>query len=134
TLGFDLLLNYRSDEAAMNSTVEACRTAGNGRIERFKGAIGQTATRQSLIYETREEFGRLDLLVNNAGIAPKERLELLNTTEESFEQLIEINLKAPFFLTQMAARFMVETKAKLGSEYRPKIVTISSVSAYAAST
>jgi 3-oxoacyl-[acyl-carrier protein] reductase len=134
TLGFDLLLNYRADEVAMNSTVEACRTAGNGRIERFKGDIGQTATRQSLIDQTREEFGRLDLLVNNAGIAPKERLELLNTTEESFEQLIAINLKAPLFLTQLAARFMIESQGKLGSEYRPKIVTISSVSAYAAST
>src|SRR4051812_20404265 len=95
-LGFDLLLNYRSDDAAMTSTVEACRMAGSARVERFKGDIGETATRQSLIDQTREEFGRLDLLVNNAGIAPKERLELLNTTEESFDQLIAINLKAPF--------------------------------------
>src|SRR5262249_29643813 len=100
----------------------------------FRGDISETATQQSLVDQVRREFGRLDLLVNNAGVAPKQRLELLETTEESFEELLAINLKAPFFLTQLAARFMVESKKKFDADYQPKIVIISSVSAYAAST
>jgi NAD(P)-dependent dehydrogenase (short-subunit alcohol dehydrogenase family) len=133
-LGFDLLLNYRSDDEAMNATVQACNKAGNLRVERFRGDIAEIATRQSLLDQLREEFGRIDLLVNNAGIAPRQRAELLSTSEESFDEVIAINLKAPFFLTQALAKFMVETRQKLAAEYRPKIVTISSVSAYTAST
>jgi len=64
----------------------------------------------------------------------RERLDLLQTTEQSFDELIATNLKAPFFLTQLAARYMVDLKGELGPEYRPKIITISSVSAYAART
>jgi 3-oxoacyl-[acyl-carrier protein] reductase len=134
-LGFDLLINYRSDEAAAQATAEACRAVGKAiRVEKGKGDIGLASAREALINQARDVFGRLDLLVNNAGIAPRERLDLLRTSEQSFDELIATNLKAPFFLTQLAARYMVDLKACLGAEYRPKIVTISSVSAYAAST
>jgi NAD(P)-dependent dehydrogenase (short-subunit alcohol dehydrogenase family) len=74
------------------------------------------------------------LLVNNAGIAPRERLDLLGATESSFDELIGVNLKAPFFLTQSVANWMIEQRKGGGNaQYRPKIVTISSISAYTAS-
>lgn len=137
-LGFDLLLSFRSDGVAARQAVEECRAAAGRagqamRVELAQGDISSASTREELIQTARSSFGRLDLLVNNAGMAPRERRDLLETSEASFDELIGVNLKAPFFLTQRAARWMIELKGSLGPEYRPKIVTISSVSAYAAS-
>ena len=78
------------------------------------------------------DFGRLDVLVNNAGVASQARVDLLEATEESFDRLLNINLKGPYFLTQAAAKWMLEQKAK-GDERNPLIINITSVSAYAAS-
>jgi 3-oxoacyl-[acyl-carrier protein] reductase len=89
--------------------------------------VGSRADREALIGEVRGRFGRLDLLVNNAGMAPRERRDMLEATEESFDELIGTNLKGPHFLTQAAARWMVE----LGNGGR--IVFITSISSYAAS-
>jgi len=76
----------------------------------------------------------LDLLVNNAGVAPSARADLLEANEESFDRLVSINLKGPYFLTQAAARWMVEQRnAGSIANYQPAIVNITSVSAYAAS-
>lgn len=79
-----------------------------------------------------EKFGRLDLLVNNAGVACRERLDILETTAESVERLININLKGTFFMCQKAANYMI---SKLGrtDDYRPRIINISSISAYTSS-
>ena len=82
--------------------------------------------REALIAFTREKCGRLDLLVNNAGMAPRERRDILEATEESFDELIATNLKGPHFLTQSAARWMVEQ----GSG---RIVFVTSISSYTAS-
>ncbi|HFB98587.1 MAG TPA: SDR family oxidoreductase, partial [Bryobacterales bacterium] len=76
--------------------------------EIFRCDISSGADRQALIDFTRERFGRLDLLVNNAGIAPRERRDVLEATEESFDELITTNLKGPHFLTQLAANWMRE--------------------------
>jgi 3-oxoacyl-[acyl-carrier protein] reductase len=75
------------------------------------------------------------LLVNNAGVAPEPRADILEATEESFDRLINLNLKGPYFLTQLAARWMIEqSRAGLPpASMRPKIITITSISAYAAS-
>jgi 3-oxoacyl-[acyl-carrier protein] reductase len=82
--------------------------------------------RERLIAHARERFGRLDLLVNNAGIAPRERKDILEATEESFDELIAVNLKGPHFLTQNAARWMADRG-------QGKIVFITSISSYTAS-
>ena len=80
-----------------------------------------------------DRFGWIDLLVNNAGVAPKERKDLLEATEESFDRLISINLRGPFFLTQAVANFWLAEGARHASRPRPKIITVSSISAYTAS-
>jgi len=86
------------------------------------------ADRENLIRHARERFGTLDLLVNNAGISQRERNDILEAGEPSFDELIGTNLKGPHFLTQAAARWMLERKPSSG-----RIVFITSISAYTAS-
>lgn len=93
----------------------------------FRCDISNAEERTALIAHARELFpGGLDLLVNNAGIAPRERRDVLEATEDSFDELMGTNLKGPHFLTQLAARWMLERKSG-------RIVFISSISAFAAS-
>ena len=89
--------------------------------------------REKIINAAMSRFGRIDVLVNNAGVAPKVRMDLLETTEESFDRVLGINLKSTFFLSQAAARLMCQARAK-NPLLSPKIVNISSVSAYTSST
>jgi 3-oxoacyl-[acyl-carrier protein] reductase len=139
TLGFDLVLNYRSNTDAARHTAAECLEAARNhgkkiRAELIAGDISESAVRAEIIAFLKGTFARIDLLVNNAGIAPRERLDLLAATESSFDELIAVNLKAPFFLTQAVANWMIALRPERGDEYRPKIVTISSISAYTAST
>jgi len=144
-LGWDLLLNYRSNVAAAQSTAAACLESAAAkkpsRVEICEADISREADRRKLIEHGKRVFGRLDLLVNNAGVAPAVRADILEATEESFDQVLATNLKGPYFLTQLAANWMLEQqKAEgaaagraSGSGHARKIVTISSVSAYTAS-
>lgn len=153
--GFDLVINYAGNETAARRTAEDCLDAAKSvgkhiRAEICQGDVGVAADRQKLIDFTRATFGRLDLLVNNAGVAPNVRADILEAGEESFDRLININVKGPYFLTQLAAKWMIEQAAESGIGhpgsgirdhgpgiplpiFRPKIVTISSISAYTAS-
>lgn len=142
-LGYDLLLNYARDRAAAESSAALCTEAGRAsghtiRVRPCQADVAQGADRSRLLAEARSEFGRLDLLVNNAGVAPLVRADLLEMTEESYERVLAINVKGPFFLTQLAARWMIElveaARAAGQTPPAPKIVTISSISAYTAST
>src|SRR4051795_407356 len=94
--------------------------------EIFQCEIGSRDDRAALLAFARECFPTLDVLVNNAGMAPRERLDLLDATEESFDELISTNLKGPHFLTQQAARWMTEAGAG-------RIAFVTSISAYTAS-
>lgn len=96
------------------------------------GDIKAAETREFFLAKIKE-LGRIDLLVNNAGIAPPVRMDILETTEESFDLVMETNLKATFFLTQAVANYMVDSLGKL-PEYEPRIVNIGSMSAYVSST
>ena len=91
--------------------------------------ISSATDRAALLERARQEFGQLDLLVNNAGIAPRERKDILEATEESFDELIGTNLKGPHFLTQAAARSMLHNVG----EPKGRIVFITSISSYTAS-
>jgi 3-oxoacyl-[acyl-carrier protein] reductase len=94
--------------------------------EIFQCDISRREDRRALVTFARERFERLDLLVNNAGMAPRERRDLLETTEESFDELIATNLKGPHFLTQDAARWMADRRDG-------RIVFVTSISSYTAS-
>jgi len=94
--------------------------------EIFQCDVGSAADRAALIEFARQRFGRLDLLVNNAGMAPRERRDILEATEESFDEVLSTNLKGPYFLTQLAARWMVEQGGG-------RIVFVTSISSYTAS-
>jgi NAD(P)-dependent dehydrogenase (short-subunit alcohol dehydrogenase family) len=136
-VGFDLMINFVADEAAAEDACVGARQAANDqqvRVEKCRADVSSTADRANLLNATHHQFGRLDLLVNNAGVAPDGRVDLLDAGEESFDRLIAINLKGPYFLTQAAARWMLEQKAaKNNANYQPAIVNVTSVSAYAAS-
>jgi 3-oxoacyl-[acyl-carrier protein] reductase len=142
SVGWDLVLNYASNGPAADSAVAECqlaaRKAGHAiRCEPVRADVSSAADRERLVAVTKETFGRLDLLVNNAGVAPRVRADLLDAGEESFDRLMGINVKGPFFLTQLAARWMIEqvhAAAREGTGRRPpRIVMISSISAYTAS-
>lgn len=92
----------------------------------FQCDISSANDRAALLRHAQEKYESLDLLVNNAGMAPRERRDMLEATEESFDELISTNLKGPHFLTQQAARWMVEKGAG-------RIVFITSISSYTAS-
>jgi NAD(P)-dependent dehydrogenase (short-subunit alcohol dehydrogenase family) len=139
-IGFDLVINYAGNATAAQSTARDCMVAAKGSGERIRAEpcqadISQAADRRKLIDFTRQTFGRLDLLVNNAGVAPNAREDILDASEGSFDRLIAINLKGPYFLTQLAAKWMIEEVRNPECGVRnPKIITISSISAYTAST
>ena len=135
-IGHDLVVNYAGNEAAAQQTAADCQAAAQAagqtiRAEPCQADISLAADRHRLLQFTRQKFGRLDLLVNNAGVAPTVRADILEASEESFDRLIAINVKGPYFLTQLAAKWMIEQCA---AGVTARIVTISSISAYTAST
>jgi len=140
-IGYDLVINFASNAAAAKKTAVDCIAQGKAggktiRAKICRADIASAADRRELIDFTRKTFGRLDLLVNNAGVAPDMRADILDATEESFDRLIAINVKGPYFLTQLAARWMIKQRSAGVSpaSHNQKIVTISSISAYTAST
>ena len=129
--GWNVVVNYASSQAAAQATVEHINQHG-GQAHAVQGDIGNSADRQHLITETVAHFGRLDMLVNNAGIAPDQRMDILEATEAGFDRLINVNLKGPYFLSQLAANAMKSNPIGLDGRVG-NIVTISSISAYTAS-
>jgi NAD(P)-dependent dehydrogenase (short-subunit alcohol dehydrogenase family) len=129
--GFDVVVNYASNRDAAEEVGNAVEGAGR-RALLVQGDVSVTADRQKLVDETYAKLGRLDLLVNNAGVAPKVRADILEGGEESFDRMVNINLKGPYFLTQLVAKRMAD--AVKGGKPAGKIVTITSVSVYTAST
>lgn len=117
----DVVATYRGNQQA------AASLAAETGAFTIQSDIGSAQDRQSLVSEIRSRYGRLDLLVNNAGIAPRERRDILEATEASFDELIGTNLKGPHFLTQAVARWMVQQR-------QGRIVFVTSISSYTAST
>jgi NAD(P)-dependent dehydrogenase (short-subunit alcohol dehydrogenase family) len=125
-VGFDCAISYVSNDAAAQATRREIESLGR-RAVAIKADIASTDDRATLLDQATAALGEVQLLVNNAGVAPLVRADILEATEESFDRLISTNLKGPYFLTQLVARRMIAQKIA------GKIVNITSVSAYTAS-
>ncbi len=129
--GYNIATIGSGPDSAADGCFATVAAAGGDTLY-VRGSIADADARRTLFDRVTERFGRLDLLVNNAGIAPKRRGDLLDVTEESMDDVLSVNLKGTFFMCQAAAAIML---AGMGTipDYRPAIVNISSVSAYTAS-
>ncbi len=137
--GFSIVINYITNTVAAQECRKLLLASGAAspkqRFEPFQADISKARDRAELVDFIEREFGWVDLVVNNAGVAPEVRADLLTASEESFDRLISINLKGPYFLTQAIANFWISKLAELpAARPRPKVINISSVSAYAPST
>jgi NAD(P)-dependent dehydrogenase (short-subunit alcohol dehydrogenase family) len=130
--GFDLALCGRREADAVQDRLEALRALG-GAVAYVVADVSDAPARHALIDAVRARFGRLDVLVNNAGVAPKERRDLLDATEESFDRVLGINLRGPYFLTQAVARWMIAQR-RASEAFAGCIVNVTSVSSTLAST
>lgn len=130
-LGWTVVINFRNNQVAATETQKRIEELGSAAVL-IQADISKPRDRRKLINETVALHHRIDLLVNNAGIAPLTRVDLLNVTKESFRDVMATNLEGPFFLTQMVANHMVEM-VKAGVIKNPKIINISSISAYTSS-
>jgi len=136
--GFSVAINYAGRQDAALECQKICEQTAppdaQSSFEIFQADISQAPDRDRLLESVLKRFGRIDLLVNNAGVAPEVRADLLETSEESFDRLMRINARGPFFLTQAVAKSWISgVKVAEAGGTKPKIVNISSVSAYAAS-
>jgi NAD(P)-dependent dehydrogenase (short-subunit alcohol dehydrogenase family) len=131
--GWDLVINGVRSEEDAGDALAALRQTGR-RVAYVRGDIGTTEGR-SAIGQTAHSFagGSVRLLVNNAGVAPKVRADILETSEESYDRVLDTNLKGAFFLTQAVARQMVEARRQ-DSNFSAAIVNVSSISATVVST
>jgi NAD(P)-dependent dehydrogenase (short-subunit alcohol dehydrogenase family) len=129
--GFNLAINGVREEGQVSDVLEAIADRG-AEVAYCRGDVSAPADRESIVDAVRARFGRLDVLVNNAGVAPSVRADILDATEESFDRVIGINLKGPYFLTQLVARWMVEQR-QADADFCGVVVNVSSVSATEAS-
>ncbi len=125
--GFNLAVNGRREEADVAEPLNALRAIGAD-VLYCRADVADSAGRKQMVDDIRSHFGRLDVLVNNAGVAPNERADILDASEESFDRLISINLKGPYFLTQLVANWMAE-QYRADNSFRGSIVNVSSISA-----
>lgn len=129
---FNVAINYNSNAEAAEEAARLVRDAG-GEALIVQADIGKAEDRQRLVDETVAKFGRIDLLVNNAGVAPRVRRDMLETTDdEEFDFVLNTNLKGPYMLSVLVANHMIGAD-RTGSEPRAAIVNIGSISSYTAS-
>jgi len=129
--GSDIVIADIHEEQAVGPALEELRRLGAATLY-CRADVSDRGAREKMLEAVRNRFGRLNILVNNAGVAPKVRADVLEATEESFEWVMKINLQGPYFLTQAVARWMIELKRNDPS-FEACIVNISSISATVAS-
>lgn len=134
--GFDLAINGMREENNVQEVLEFLRILG-AEVIYCQGDIASKEAREQMLDKIKKHFGRLNVLVNNAGVAPKERNDILETSEESFDYVLATNLKGTYFLTQAVANWMIEQKTNSRNaellDFTGNIITISSISATVAS-
>jgi len=129
--GFDLAINGVRDESSVTEVLDKLRSFGV-KVIYCQGDISGQESRKLIIDKVKQEFGQLNVMVNNAGVAPKERNDILEATEESFDYVVGTNLKGTYFLTQLAANWMVEQK-EADEQFEGCIINVTSVSSTVAS-
>lgn len=125
--GFDLAINGMRPQEQVHEVLEDLRSLG-AEVIYTPGDIGDASARESMIGAVKAHFGRLHWLVNNAGVAPKERLDILETTEESYNRVLNTNLRGAFFLSQLVARWLIAQKEK-DAAFSGGMINVSSISA-----
>ncbi len=129
--GFDLAVNGMRNEGDVTDALEELRNLGVN-VAYFQGNVAVREDRQAMLDKILSHFGAVNVLVNNAGIAPRERADILHAKEEIWDEVMEINLKGPYFLTQIFANYFVEKKLE-NPLFEASIINISSISAFVAS-
>jgi len=129
--GYDLAICGVREEAAVEQVIQDLRSSG-GQVVYIRADVGDREARSLMVREVKTRLGRLNVLVNNAGVAPRERKDILEASEESFEWVLRVNAVGPYFLTQAIANWMIEQKRE-SSGFSGCIVNISSISATVAS-
>jgi 3-oxoacyl-[acyl-carrier protein] reductase len=134
--GLSLVINYAGNAEAAAETVELCKARQSHLDQRFvtfKGDMALQEDRQRLVDQTLDALGRIDVLVNNAGIGPHVRADVTETTLDSFQYVLQVNLEGPYFLTQAVARYWLEKRPDPILPHGFTVINISSVSANTAS-
>ncbi|MCD4710634.1 MAG: 3-ketoacyl-ACP reductase [Bacteroidales bacterium] len=129
--GYNLALNGMRPVEQIEDVIADLHLSGVEVIY-CRGNVAMAADRKQMWEQMMDRFGKLNLLVNNAGMGPRERLDILQTTEDSYHEVMDVNLTGPYFLTQQAANHMVEEKKK-DPDFKAAIINISSISATLAS-
>ncbi len=129
--GLDLAIDDMREEAAAGESLASFRDLG-AEVLYVQADVGDPQARQRLIAAIQQRFGRLHVLVNNAGIAPRVRADVLEATEESFVEVLRVNLQGPYFLTQAVARWLIAQK-QADAAFRGCVVNLSSISSTVAS-
>lgn len=128
---FDIAINGVRNEADVVDVIKSLESLG-AKVIYCQGSISSSEERKKIIQKVKDQFGRLHVLVNNAGIAPRERRDILETSEESFDDVLSTNLKGNYFLTQLSANWMIDQK-KTDLSFKGSIINVSSISATVAS-
>lgn len=126
--GYSIAINGMRPESDVLAVMEEIKQAGAPEVIYCQGNVGTDEGRTAIIDKIRQDYGSLNVLVNNAGVAPAERKDILETTQESFKRLMDINLEGPYFLTQTAANWMIEQKLA-NPEFEASIINVNSISA-----
>ena len=129
--GWTVAVNYQSSAAAAEEVVTTIQASG-GRALAVQANVGAVNEHQRLLDQIMTEYGRIDLLVNNAGIAPRQRADLLEMNEDSYDEVMAVNLKGPFFLSQRVAKTMIRL-LEVGTIPTASIINIGSISAFTSS-
>jgi len=129
--GFDLAINGIRNAADVEDAINQLKSFGNDVIY-CRGNVALSVDRENIVSQVKQHYNKLHVLINNAGVAPKERKDILEATEESFDDVVSTNLKGSYFLMQKAANWMI-TQKKNDDTYNACIINVSSISATVAS-
>jgi 3-oxoacyl-[acyl-carrier protein] reductase len=134
--GFSVVVNFAGNTRAAEETVDLCESVKTDPRQRFvavQANVGDAADRATLLERSLEAFGRVDALINNAGMGPRVRADVTQTSLDSFREVLQVNLEGPFFLTQLLANYWLAGKVRPLLPHGFSVIMVSSISANTAS-